>query len=692
MKQLFLGLTLRTKISSMVVFFNLLMVLGGLWAFQKFEDAYLSKNNSSRADLARTLGEAISAQFFERYGDVQAFALNPVIRELNTGKLPEYLNEYVRLYGIYDIIVVVGKDGKYVGSNTKDAAGNPLNVNALREFDYSSQHWFREVMNGKFTTSKENGFSGTYFEDFHRDSLYEVGIGKLQLGTSFSAAIKNEAGDLVGVISNRTNNSWFELEIKSAYSSIAETLPDTEISLLNREGFVVSNFSPKSHQMKMVFDDAKSETLLKSNLFTDHEPVGTAMKLKQSGSMESQRKGEPNKNLVGYSYIDNKKWISGIGWSVAISSDAELAKAPVTKAAHSYYWVVFILGLFCLGLSMWLAFVVANNFSKLTQSLKATALAVETESSKVANQSSKLSEAAVEQAAALQESVTAIDEINAMVEKNAEAAMQSKSVSSRSRQAATNGLGAVEQMVEAIEEINLSNEEISSQMEQNSTQILEITKLISAIGQKTKVINEIVFQTKLLSFNAAVEAARAGEYGKGFSVVAEEVGGLAQMSGNAAKEISTLLEDSVRKVEEISLESSKKVERLINLSKGKIKIGADTAHLCNGSLKEILENVQNVDTLISEISMASQEQSSGMREISKAMGQLDAVTHQNTTVAQGTSLTADQLRAQSSDLNKVVQKLYDQVRGRQDSAASDPTLNSSSHGQHEEMDRFDQAS
>ena len=72
--------------------------------------------------------------------------------------------------------------------------------------------------------------------------------------------------------------------------------------------------------------------------------------------------------------------------------------------------------------------------------------------------------------------------------------------------------------------------------------------LISEIGNKTKVINDIVFQTKLLSFNASVEAARAGEHGKGFSVVAEEVGNLAHMSGNSAKEITQLLESSINRV------------------------------------------------------------------------------------------------------------------------------------------------
>lgn len=119
-------------------------------------------------------------------------------------------------------------------------------------------------------------------------------------------------------------------------------------------------------------------------------------------------------------------------------------------------------------------------------------------------------------------------------------------------------------MLNSIDEISQSNDSIADQTRQNNEKINEIVKLISDIGNKTKVINEIVFQTKLLSFNASVEAVRVGEYGKGFAVVAEEVGNLAnKMSGNAAKEISSLLDESQRKTAQIVKETESKVDELI---------------------------------------------------------------------------------------------------------------------------------
>jgi hypothetical protein len=95
----------------------------------------------------------------------------------------------------------------------------------------------------------------------------------------------------------------------------------------------------------------------------------------------------------------------------------------------------------------------------------------------------------------------------------------------------------------AIMEIQETNKKLVDDVLEGNRKISEIVELVKEIGNKTKVINDIVFQTKLLSFNASVEAARAGEHGKGFAVVAEEVGNLASMSGQASKEISALLEN-----------------------------------------------------------------------------------------------------------------------------------------------------
>src|SRR6202007_2185187 len=117
------------------------------------------------------------------------------------------------------------------------------------------------------------------------------------------------------------------------------------------------------------------------------------------------------------------------------------------------------------------------------------------------------------------------------------------------------------------------NDHVMDQIKQSNEKVADIVKVISEIGNKTKVINDIVFQTKLLSFNASVEAARAGEHGRGFAGVCRGVGNLAEMSGKSAKEISSLLEESVSRVETMVAETRQTVAGLMNRSRSIVETG-----------------------------------------------------------------------------------------------------------------------
>ena len=201
------------------------------------------------------------------------------------------------------------------------------------------------------------------------------------------------------------------------------------------------------------------------------------------------------------------------------------------------------------------------------------------------------------------------------------------------------------------------------QINESNREISEIVKVIAEIGNKTKVINDIVFQTKLLSFNASVEAARAGEQGKGFAVVAEEVGNLAEMSGKAAKEITGMLDDSIQKVEDIVKNTKLRIETLIVVGKEKVQAGTVMAGRCDDVLSEIVLNVSNVNSFVSEISIASQEQAQGIREINKAIAQLDQVGHQNTSASEQASATAQDLNQQVLTLRSMVNVLNETLLG-----------------------------
>jgi methyl-accepting chemotaxis protein len=287
--------------------------------------------------------------------------------------------------------------------------------------------------------------------------------------------------------------------------------------------------------------------------------------------------------------------------------------------------------------SIFLGYYFANSISKSLEAnikqLNDGAFEIDQKSNQIAEVSTKLSEAATQQAASLQETVASINEISAMIANNADSALSSAATSQKSQQAAQKGKEKAELMLKSINDISSGNDEIIQQMQNSNKEISEIVKVIEDISEKTKIINEIVFQTKLLSFNASVEAARAGEHGKGFAVVAEEVGNLASMSGNAATQITDMLNLSTKKVNEIVEGTKNLLENLIKQSKERVDFATTTAKDCATSLDEILLNVSSVNDMVKEISTASQEQSTGVNEVNITMTELDHLTQSNSGIA-----------------------------------------------------------
>lgn len=289
--------------------------------------------------------------------------------------------------------------------------------------------------------------------------------------------------------------------------------------------------------------------------------------------------------------------------------------------------------------------------------LKSICNAIAKSTGHLVDASQSASSASTQQAASIQEAVATVTEMSASIQKSAEYAEKSREVSDISNRVARDGKKAVQEMIRSMDEINLSNSTIVAEIEKGYDRITEIVRVITEISQKTKIINDIVFQTKLLSFNASVEAARAGEHGKGFAVVAEEIGNLAKMSGNASRDISVMLSSSIEKVNTIVGETSKKVQNLVEGEKNKVDAGIQVARECGDVLQEIVLNVSTVNTMVAEISKATQEQAQGMNEISTAMTQLDAVTQQNAETAQAAAEYSGEISLQTDSLRNTLKKL-----------------------------------
>lgn len=316
-----------------------------------------------------------------------------------------------------------------------------------------------------------------------------------------------------------------------------------------------------------------------------------------------------------------------------------------------------------IGLALVMLYYMRRSINAVVRGLADHSDQVEEASQQVAQSAVKLSQATTEQAASLQETAASAQQLTSMVQRNMENAQAASTMTAASQESAQKGQRVVEEMARAIAEINSSNQDIMSEVNESNRQISEITKVIAEIGNKTKVINDIVFQTKLLSFNASVEAARAGEHGRGFAVVAEEVGNLARMSGTAAKEISDMLGTSIQKVDAIVRETKSNVERLVYIGKEKVDAGTRIVGECSGVLEEIVGSISQVARMSSDISSASQEQAQGVQEIGRAVGQLDYVTQTNAGAAEQAAAAADQLSGQARSMKVTVQSLLEIVNG-----------------------------
>jgi methyl-accepting chemotaxis protein len=198
---------------------------------------------------------------------------------------------------------------------------------------------------------------------------------------------------------------------------------------------------------------------------------------------------------------------------------------------------------------------------------------------------------------------------------------------------------------------------------QNSSQRLQaIEQIIEDISDKNNVINSIVFKTQLLSFNASIEAARAGDYGKGFSVVAEEVGALADLSGKAALEIGQLLDKSRQSVKEILGEIKTKVE--------------SSHHVANDAQKAFVDIAIQVDSLCAEMSLiseATQQQEVGLQQVDASMKQMNTAATSNTAATDAARASAMELFDHCGHLKLLSNDLSELVTGNKKVAVNSMT-------------------
>ena len=311
-----------------------------------------------------------------------------------------------------------------------------------------------------------------------------------------------------------------------------------------------------------------------------------------------------------------------------------------------------------------LAFRITKNIVSSVNHIKGLATDFLETSNQINESSSSLSSVSAEQASAIQETASSVNEITAMVSKNSESATNSQAKSEENATAAQQGKETVYNVIKAMNSLSESTKDMSTQFNQTSEELQDVVNIINQIGDKAKVINDIVFQTKLLSFNASVEAARAGEHGKGFAVVAEEVGNLANMSGKSAEEIRLILDESINKVQSLVTNNRREIDTLVSSNTERVNHGVETAKECEIALNTIISNIDNINASIAEIAHASKEQDSGVREISLAINEFNNNNQRTLELSNVSKNHSDSIKAKAEDVFEMALSLEKTLTGK----------------------------
>jgi methyl-accepting chemotaxis protein len=252
-----------------------------------------------------------------------------------------------------------------------------------------------------------------------------------------------------------------------------------------------------------------------------------------------------------------------------------------------------------------------DSLAKIVSQVRTGTDTIFSASSEIASGNLDLSTRTELQAGTLEKTAASMQDLTSTVNQNTDNARKANQLAQSASEVATRGGALVSEVVQTMDSINASSR-----------------KIVDIID----VIDGIAFQTNILALNAAVEAARAGEQGRGFAVVASEVRGLAKRSADAAKEIKTLIDDSVAKVD----------------------VGGKLVHQAGTTMTEIVNSIRHVTDIMGDIAAASAEQTTGISRVNDAITEMNSVTQQNSALVEEAAAGAQSLQDQAGHLEHVV--------------------------------------
>ena len=558
---------------------------------------------------ASLVGKEIDSYFDQRQRDLLVVSQADVLEGADSETKGQYLNEIVQANPEISDYIILDKNAE------PEVSAKPNG--------YGSQ-WANAPDSLK-TLIGEVFKSGAQGDVFLTDAV------KTLNGVSVFLATPITGDDNIVVVGALVGEVSLEKVNKLVADFDDSVIGDKSVFLLNDDGQVIST-ADDSHPLFTTFKDlvAYPEVLRSTDIdgaIGNEEYTDAAGDLVLAGMADMRAHGKNE----------------ALDWGIIAVSEIDAIAAPAYNLGGNIVIMAAILVILALIATQLQLHSFKTKINKKIDIANNVAAQSKINSQGLREASNKVSSVVTDQASSIQETVATLNEITSMVNQSVDSAEASAEKATLSHKISGEGKNAVIEMKDSMVDIQKTIASMTEKIHQDNESLLKIVQIVDDIAQKTNVINDIVFQTKLLSFNASVEAARAGEQGKGFAVVAEEVGNLAQLSGTSSKEISALLADSKTQVDEIIEKTKENAEQLSKLTSAKLEHGSELASRCESILSDVVEHVAGVKEEMGSIRAAAVEQAEGIQNINIAMNEIDHATHTSSDIAHTTSQSADKL-------------------------------------------------
>ena len=341
-----------------------------------------------------------------------------------------------------------------------------------------------------------------------------------------------------------------------------------------------------------------------------------------------------NDVLVSYASVDMAK---NITWALIAKINEKEAYSSIYKLKTTIIWAIITLAALIFILGYYFSNSITMPVQEISRSIEKEAQDISNISKEIGNSSDELSQSSEIQSTAIHQTIVNMVHFSDMLSSSNKTLSSGLELAQSGEASATNGIKVIEKMLTAMNEIQRSNQKLQA-----------IVRAINRIRKETLVIDEIVSETRLLSFNASIEAARAGEHGKGFSLIAEEVGNLAKISGNASLEIKKILNESTRQVGEV-----------VEVNKSKVDDGRIISRQCEEVFQETTDYLKRILSSVETINKATRQQEAGITETNNYMSEMENIIELNRNNSKKLKMQSDNLAVNQNSLHNVIKRLKD---------------------------------